>query len=114
MSATDVKEFIADLDGNVFEQTLGNILSQVAAGAIDHQAKGQVVITLDMKPLNNHQVHVSHKLFYKRPTSKGDQSENATSVTPMYVGNGGKLSIFPENQTQMFTKQGEVNEDQQS
>lgn len=110
MSATDTTNFINDLDGGVFEQKLGRVLSEVAAGVIDHTKKGQVNITLDIERIgNSHQVKVKHKLSYKKPTSKGDASENETTTTPMYVGDGGKLTLFPEGQTQMFTKKGDVN-----
>lgn len=109
MSATNTSEFINDLDGGVFEQKLGHVLSEVAAGVIDHNVQGKVVITLDLKRIGkSYQVEIKHKLSYKKPTSKGDISENNTTITPMYVGDGGKLSLFPEGQEQLFTKRDEA------
>lgn len=32
------------------------------------------------------------------PTAKGKRSEENTTKTPLYVGRGGKLTLFPENQ----------------
>ena len=49
MKATDVKNFIGDLNAGVFEQQLGRALSDVASGVITHGKKGQVKITLDLK-----------------------------------------------------------------
>ncbi len=106
MSATDVTEFIGDLDGGVFEEKLGRILSEVAGAVVDHGDQGrsgQVQITLDMKRIGSSaQVEVKHKLSYKRPTAHGDVSENNVLMTPMYVGAGGQMSLFPKDQADMF------------
>ena len=112
MHETKVVEFIQDLDGGVLEQKLGQALSDVAAGVVDHNKAGQVTLTLDMKRIgNSYQVEIKHKLSFKRPTAKGDASENNTTSTPMYIGTGGKLSLFPEGQDQMFGKDGTVNKE---
>ena len=108
---TDAKEFIGELSGGVLEQKLGAILSEVASGVIDHNKAGQVVLTLDLKRIgNSYQVAIKHKISYKVPTANGDRSENNTTETPMHVGSGGKLTLFPENQHQMFDMTGEVKE----
>jgi hypothetical protein len=106
--STKVDQFIADLDGGVFEEKLSAILSDVAASVIDHGKKGTVSITLDIKQIgSSHQVQIDHVLKYKRPTSKGSISEDNSTSTPMHVGTRGALSFFPENQGQMFDKKGE-------
>lgn len=105
--STDVSQFIADLDGGVFEQKLAHMLSQVAAATIDHGRQGSISIELKMKQIgSSHQVQVDHVLKYKRPTKRGTQSEDEATSTPMHVGTGGKLSFFPEKQGQMFDKAG--------
>jgi hypothetical protein len=115
MHETDVTTFICDLDGGVFEQKLGHILSEVAGAVVDHGDRGkagQVQITLDIKRLGQGaQVEVKHKLSYSRPTMHGKSSEEEQLMTPMYVGVGGKMSLFPEGQDQLFTKHGEVSHD---
>lgn len=108
--ATDVQQFIADLDGGVFMEKVGQALSDVAAGAMDHQAKGQVSITFEIKQLGtSSQMVISHKLSYKRPTARGDLSENNTTQTPMHISTGGKLTLFPlenlSSQRDAFVKQ---------
>jgi len=96
---TDVTQFIADLDGGVFEEKLARALSRVAAGVIDNKAPGRVTITLDLKRIgDSHQVAIKHKLSYRQPTAKGDLTENNTTETPMHVGVGGRMSLFPETQ----------------
>lgn len=106
---TDIHAFIEDLDGGVFEEKLSRVLSEVAAGVIDHHAKGSVQLTFDMTRIgSSYQVAVKHKLSYTKPTSKGKASEEATTETPMHVGEGGRLSLFPEKQGQMFGKHGET------
>lgn len=98
-----------DLDAGVFEEKLARILSDVAGATIDHSAKGQVIIQLDLKRIGqSDQVQIDHTIKYKRPTSNGDISENNKTTTPMYVGSKGALSFFPEKQNQMFDKKGQI------
>lgn len=109
--STQVEQFIADLDGGVFEEKLSRILSDVAGATIDYNAKGQVIIQLDFKQIgSSDQVQIDHCIKYKRPTNKGSISEVNTTTTPMYVGSKGALTFFPENQGQLFGKKGEVAE----
>lgn len=107
--STDVGTFLSDLDGGVLENKLSQILSDVAGAVIDHNAAGEVILKLNMKRIaSSYQVQVNHMIKYTRPTSKGKVTEDNTTSTPMYVGSGGRLSFFPENQNQMFNKTGEI------
>jgi len=102
---TNVSTFFADLDAGVFEEKLSRVLSEVAGAVIDHDRQGEVTIKLTLKRIgNSHQVSIKHKLTYKRPTSKGSVVEDNTTETPMHVGTRGRLSLFPEDQTDMFGK----------
>ena len=106
---TDVIAFLQDLDGGVFIEKLGSVLSEVGGAVIDHEKVGKVSIDFDLSRIgSSYQVQIKHKLFYKRPTSRGDVSENNTTITPMFVGEAGKLSLFMDKQDQMFGKKGEV------
>lgn len=108
--STNVSQFFSDLDAGVFEEKLSRVLSEVAAAVIDHDRQGEVTVKLTLKRIgNSHQVGIKHKLHYKRPTAKGQVTEDNTTETPMYVGTRGRLSLFPENQTEMFTKEGHTN-----
>lgn len=50
-AATDVSEFITDLDGGVFETILSTALSEVASATIDHQKVGEVSIKIKMEAI---------------------------------------------------------------
>ncbi len=107
---THIPTFFADLDIGVFEKKLAHALSDVAAGVIDHSHAGKITITLDLKQIgNSQQVMVEHKLAFTRPTSKGKISEEDTTQTPMYVGEKGAMTIFPEGQGQLLDKHGAAN-----
>lgn len=96
---TDVIQFISDLDGGVVEQKIARMLSDVAAGVIDHSRSGSITIKLDLSRIgNSHQVEIKHKLTFNKPTAKGDITETNTTSTPMHVGVGGRLTLFPETQ----------------
>lgn len=111
---TDVQQFIDELDAGNFQDKLGKILSAVAAGVIDHDRAGKVTITLDMRRIGtSHQVAINHKLQYTKPTMRGKASEEESTQTPMYVGKGGSMTLFPPNQKQMFDKKGQVEEHQE-
>ena len=107
-AATDVSEFITDLDGGQFDRMLSAALSQVAAGTVDNDGKGEVSIKLSFSKVpGSHQVTCAHKLTFTRPTADGKASEEVTRKTTLHVGQYGRLSLVPESQTKMFTKDGQ-------
>jgi len=99
---TNVDDFISELDGGMFAQKLGQALSDVAAGTIDHgkgRKKGKITIELDVQQIGeSHQVQIGHTLKVSRPTLRGKATEEDTTTTPMYVGKGGKMTIAPDAQ----------------
>lgn len=106
--STDVREFLEDLDGGVFEQKLAASLSSVAQGVAHHEKVGEVTVKLKLKPISGNQIAVEHSLVTKRPTRRGDASETDATKTPMHVGRGGKLTLFPDTQEQMFGRDGQA------
>ncbi len=107
-AATDVGEFITDLDGGVFDRKLSIALSQVAAAAVDHDKVGEVSIKFSFKRIpGTSQVHCEHSLKFSRPTAAGKAGEEEKRVTPLHVGKFGRLTIAPENQLGMFTREGD-------
>lgn len=108
MKPTNATQFIEDLDAGVFAEKLSTVLSDVAAGVIDHAKPGKVQITLEFNRIgNSYQVAIAHKLTYTKPTARGKITEENSTETPMHVGSGGVVTFFPENQAQMFDKKGE-------
>lgn len=108
-AATDVGEFITDLDGGQFDRLLSVALSQVAAGTVDNDGKGEVNVKFSfIKVAGSHQVTCAHKLTFTRPTADGKASEEITRKTTLHVGKYGKLSLVPETQASMFTRDGQT------
>lgn len=102
-AATDVAEFITDLDGGQFEVMLSTALSRVAAAVIDHERKGKVSVTFDvLKIPGTYQVRITHAVKFSNPTSMGNQSEELETSTVLHVGKGGALSLA---QAPLFGKQ---------
>ncbi len=110
-AATDVGDFIADLDGGNFDRKLSIALSQVAAAAVDNDRAGEVSIKLTFKKIpGTTQVHCAHHLKFTKPTMDGKASEEEKRTTALHVGKFGKLSFAPENQMSFMDKKtGELN-----
>ena len=93
---TDFQTIVGDLNAGVFAQQVGRALSDVAAGVVDTGKKGKVTLTFDIKRIGEAaQVNISHRVAFKRPTTRGEATETTTADTPMYVGTGGVLSLMP-------------------
>jgi len=108
--STNTSEFFSDLYAGVFDEKLSQALSDVAAGVIDNHAKGSVTIKFDLTQVGaSNTVKIKHELKYTKPTINGDVTERDITETPMYVGTGGKMTLFPEDQSQLFDKRGEAN-----
>lgn len=104
-AATDVSEFLADLDGGQFERMMSVALCNVAAKVVDNQKKGVVSISFEVTPIKGtHQVHVEHTLKFSHPTASGKAGEESTRGTPMHVGKYGRLTLAPENQMSFIDK----------
>ena len=98
--ATNFEEVLADLDGGIFAQKIGHALSDVALGTVLTGKAGKVQITFDMKRIgDSSQIEVAHKINFTKPTEKGKTSEENTTHTPLHVGKGGKITLFPQDQT---------------
>lgn len=107
-AATDVGEFITDLDGGIFDRKLSVALSQVAAAAVDNDKGGEVSVKFTFKKIpGTHQVHCEHQLKFTRPTADGKASEEEKRSTPLHVGKFGRLSLAPENQMAFLDRQGQ-------
>ncbi|EIL99119.1 hypothetical protein [Rhodanobacter thiooxydans] len=101
---TDITALFNDLDAGVFVERLSAALRDTALGVVTTGKKGKVTITLDIERQgDSSQVLCKHQIKYARPTAKGKAMEEATTSTPLHVGVGGVLSLFPETQTELFT-----------
>lgn len=105
----DVVSLLDDhLSAGVFRDKINRALSECALASTVTGKKAKIVITLEMNPIGekgeSHQVEMKHTLQFLRPTERGEQTGKDLTKTPLYVGYGGSLSLFPEKaeQTEMF------------
>jgi hypothetical protein len=100
---TDLNEFLGDMEAGVFAQRVAVALSEAALGVVTTGKPGKVTITFDMKQIaDGSQVAIAHKLEFIKPTAKGRVREDNTGKTPFHVGPGGRITLFPENQGDLF------------
>lgn len=93
-AATDVSEFVTDLDGGQFDRMLSVALSKVASSVVDREKKGKVTIDLSFEHIKGtHQVRVAHSIKFVQPTMSGKASEEAGGATVLHVGRYGALSL---------------------
>ena len=111
---TDLPEFINDLDGGVFAEKVSRALSDVAAGVVDHNKAGEVTLKFKIERIgNSYRTGIKHSLNYKVPEANGSYSQENTTESVMHVNQGGRMTVFPENQHQLLSKSGEPNSQDQ-
>ncbi len=107
-AATDVGEFISDLDGGMFERMLSKALSDSAAAAVDNDKVSKVTVEYSFTKIpGTSQVQCGHMLKYTCPTSDGKRSEEVKRTTPLHVGKFGRLSLAPANQLEFLNRAGQ-------
>ena len=104
---TDFANLLGDLNAGVFEQQINAAVSDVAANVVTHGKTGELVIKLKFKQIGeSNQVAMTHSLKFLVPPMRGRIVEESASDTPLHVGRGGKLSLYPGEQTEMFPQGG--------
>lgn len=100
------EETLPDLDGGVFDQKLSQAVRDAALRVANHEngnVKGKVTVELQISRIGeSRQVTMAHKLASTVPTKRGKKSEEDLTQTPLHVGRGGRLTITPDTQTDMF------------
>lgn len=108
-AATDVQEFVTDLDGGQFEHLFSIALSEVAAAVVDREKKGTVELKLEFERIaGTHQVRIGHTLKFTKPTSTGKVAEHATGATVLHVGKRGALSLAQQSLPGLEAKQDRI------
>lgn len=108
-AATDVGEFITDLDGGIFDRKLSIALSQVAAATVDHDKAGEVNVKFTFTKIpGTTQVRCEHQLKFTKPTLDGKSGEEEKRSTVLHVGKFGRLTLAPENQLTFLDRQGQT------
>jgi hypothetical protein len=99
---TSVVDLLPDLNGGVFEQQLNAMLSDIAANVCTHGKKGELTIKFAMKQIGEgNQVALTHSLKAVTPKARGKVTEETSTDTPLHVERGGKLTLYPNQQTKM-------------
>lgn len=96
-SLTDLPSLLGDLNAGVFQQQIERALSDVAAGVVTTGKVGEVTIKLKLSQIGDGaQVKCSHGLKAVIPRHRGRTTEENEVDTPLHVSHGGKLTLFPE------------------
>lgn len=103
---TDLDSFLDSLDGGCLKTKLEACLNDIAM-AVDHtQGAGTLTLKLDIKSRKGRSaVDIKHSITSKKPTMRGDQTATDSEKTPMYVGKHGRVTLFEENQDDMFAEE---------
>ncbi len=103
---TNIQTLLPDLDGGLFEQKIGDALSDIALSVVTTGKQGKFAIEFDIKQIgNSSQVTIGHTLKYTKPTRRGKVVEEDKTETPMHVGKTGDMTLFPENQLDLIPRE---------
>lgn len=105
-------QVLSELNAGVFLEQVTAAMKAVALGTVVHGdkgKKGKLTLTFDMARIGETtQLSVKHSLAYSQPTSRGKKGEDATTETPLYVGQTGVLTVLPNtNQSLPFGEKAE-------
>lgn len=102
-SNEQITTLLEDLGAGVFAQKINAAFADAALGVVTTGKKGSITISFELKRIGeSNQVACTHAIKYSRPTGKGKISEENSDMTPLHVGVGGKLTLFPETQQPLF------------
>lgn len=105
MKQQQLYDLFGELDAGVFINKVTRGLADVALGAVTTSKTGKIVLTFDVKQIGtSNQVNIKHHIKTVKPTANGKVTEENSTETPVYVGTGGTLTIFPDKQEKMFGK----------
>lgn len=99
---TDFSGLLLELNGGVYSQMIDRAISDIAANVCTHGGEGEMVLKLKVKRIGQgNQVHMTHSLKASTPKATGKDISERTSETPLHVGPGGVLTLFPNAQTKL-------------
>ena len=95
----DAAAMLEELDGGVFMQKVARAVQDGALGATEHGRQATVTVTLTIDRIDeSNQVSMKHKIKSVTPHKRGKVTDEDETATPLYVGQRGKLTVFPDNQ----------------
>ncbi len=100
---TDITQLIPELNGGQVEQMLNIAISDAALNTLEFDKVSEVSLSIKMSRIGDgNQVGAVCVVKYKVPTKRGSRSEDYATETPLFVAPGGKLSITPDTQIDIF------------
>lgn len=111
---TSIAELLGEMNGGTVEQMANIAISDAALNVMEFDKNGEITLKIKLQRIGeSQQVNAVATLSYKIPTKRGSRSEDYAVDTPLYVGKGGRLTVLPENQIDIFTKKTRVEQDQE-
>lgn len=102
-NGNDLDQFLDELDGGCLKAKLEACLNDIAAAVDITQGGGSLTIKFDIKSRKGRSaVDIKHTITASKPTMRGDTRTTDSEKTPMYVGRKGRMTLFEENQDDMF------------
>lgn len=103
--STKTIDLLPELEAGIFLGKIDRALSDGALATAVTGKESKIVVEIKMKRIGeSNQVAMTHTLRYAKPTERGKVVEDNTTQTPLHVGRGGKLTIYPEKQEELFPK----------
>jgi hypothetical protein len=110
LTSTDFAELLGELNAGVFEEQINRAMSDVAANVCTCGKTGKVTLEFTIKQIDDsNQVSMTHKIKSVVPKQRGKVTEEHETATPLHVGRGGRMTIYPNNQTGMDLGAGTAN-----
>jgi hypothetical protein len=95
MNENNPGELLDLLDAGVFRQKVAKAFADVALGVAIHGKKGRVLLAFDFKRIGeSSQVELTHRVYFVKPTERGEVTEKNSTSTPLHVGIGGALTVL--------------------
>ncbi len=103
---TDFCDLMPELNGGVLNEMVSRAFAEAANG-VTHcdrpKAVAEVTVKFQFRQIGSSmQVEIDHTVSKTIPHYHGKHSDQHTTTTPLFVGTGGKLSINPIKQDDLF------------
>lgn len=98
-----------ELDAGLFSRKVAAAIAETALAVVNAESAkqtGEVALEFKIARIGEGaQISMTHRLKFSRPTRRGKRSENDVTLTLLYVGKGGKLTVTPDTQIDLFKKE---------
>jgi len=96
-------DLLNELDAGICADKISAAIKDIGLAAVHTGKTGKLTIELSFKRYGNtRQCEIAHKIKTDEPTETGKRSEEDTKTTPVFVHTDGVVSIFAEDQKDLF------------